>query len=299
MISMNEFELNELFNNCKPIDPLEMVNQFAVYSTFKNDVIFANNDIKNPIFCAGIVNSINQNVNNFNKNDFVGYLSFNKDLCFEISSNLIFKLSNRNDLRLIAILPYASFAMKLLRKIKPKIGQIILIIGLNFFSILLAKLIILSGSDVILLNLQEDFNDGKFFDEIDTVNFKNKEEITNLKTIKNLISNIIISETSNKIEEFLHGFNSTKILYTSKILPFDDGFTDPNYIAGIRYPYSYVRWHYQQNLKYFIRLVEKNIINIDFIKIEKLVVNSIEDIKKIINTIQRETLLFIEIKSSA
>ena len=81
------------------------------------------------------------------------------------------------------------------------------------------------------------------------------------------------------------------------MLPFDEGFTDPNYIKGIQYPYPYVRWHYRENLKYFIKLVENKIIDLKFLEIEKFTLDSIDKMNKIIANLQKESLLLFELIS--
>ena len=109
----------------KAIDPVKINNRFAIFSTYSDDPIFNNEiiSVDSQIFCAGKITNIGQNVYNFSKNDLVAYISLKQNLNIEISSNLILKLNKNRNQKLIALIPYASFAMKILREIDPKIAQ--------------------------------------------------------------------------------------------------------------------------------------------------------------------------------
>ena len=90
---MNEKDFMNFKKETSIIDPVRITNNYALYSTFKSDTFFQNNQI---IFCGGIIEDIGENVYNFYINEFVGYLSFQKELNFNISSNLILKVDEDN-----------------------------------------------------------------------------------------------------------------------------------------------------------------------------------------------------------
>ena len=60
------------------------------------------------------------------------------------------KIPNEDDNRLIFILPYALLAMNIMRRINPKLGETVLLIGENFFITLLNELLVTSGTEVFV-----------------------------------------------------------------------------------------------------------------------------------------------------
>lgn len=303
-------------NKTKLIDPIYLINRFGIFSTIKNDPLFWNNQQKNPIFCAGKIIDFEQNVFNLQKKEIVGYISYDQDLNLTLSPNLIFKIKEKNT-KLISIIPYASYAMKILRKIDPKIGENIVIIGYNFFSLLLFKLLKLSGANVFIIKFKEK-NQKKYIQKNNIGNFiiegiKHINKFLKNTKIKNIILISEINEELNVIllnnsEDFykrlnlicLYNLNNSNLkekLEINTISPFDIGYNDLNYIKGVKYPYSYIRWDYKRNLKYFIYLIENKTLNIDFLDIIKINVNSIEDIKRKINFIQEEAIFLFQIQN--
>lgn len=285
---------SKISKNFDPIDCIQVKNKWAVFSTIPNDVIFDINKINKPIFCGGIIKQINHSVYGFKKNDFVVYLSHQKTEIINLSSNLVIKLNNINQ-DISVILPYASYAMKILREINPKMGQNILIIGMNFFSILLLKIFKLAGSDPLIINL-----------DVDSTNIKKKKKphkwiINGFKEAKILLRNIkidsivIYPSLRKNLNDFLKEIKYSKVILLNEISIYDKGLLDVNYIRGIKYPYSYVRWDFKNNLSYFINLFERGILNLDFLDYKLLEVDSIKEISEIINCIQSKSLILFSI----
>jgi len=294
---MNESEIKILYKKVDKIDPVQLINQYAIYSTFFDDPIFRNNKkCTKPIFCGGKILSFKQNVYNFKVNEFVVYISCKQNLNIELSSNLIFKLSDKNNLKLVTILPYASYAMKIFRKIDPKLGQNIVIIGLNFFSILLVKLFKLSGANTFIIKLEKDLFEYKKIADINKyiINGLN-ESIDRFNNIR-IDSLILVSDLNQKINDLFTRVDLNQKIQINQISTYDKGFKDPSYIKGIKYPYSYVRWDYRENLKFFIYLVEKKIIDISFIEILNFKVSSIKDLKNSIKDFHKNVLILFEIQ---
>jgi hypothetical protein len=138
------------------IDPVQIENKYAIFSTYKNDVVFHRENINTPIFCGGIIKSISQNVYNFKINEKIGYISCKKSPDLTLSANQIVKIAINNYEKLITVLPYASYAMKILRHVNPSLNQNIAIVRVNFFSILLERLIKLSGANAFLIDSKDD-----------------------------------------------------------------------------------------------------------------------------------------------
>lgn len=289
---MNEYRISQKSKDL--IDIVKIINQFAIFSTIQNDIIFNLKNLKNPIFCGGLVKNFNKNVYNLKRVEQVGYISHEQEPVIEISSNLIVKLPEVTNFRLIAILPYASYAMKILRTVDPKLGQNILIIGSNIFSKLLTQLIRLSGAVVFILDTNDQSNINSPGSDSD------KNYIIKLEYLKNQTgkfnSVILTTKLTDQINKILNSFDSNIIYQPSEINLFDRGFNDPNYIRGVKYPYSYIRWHFQENLKFFINLIENEIITIDFLQIEKINIDSIRNIEDIIRDLQKESLYLFEMK---
>ena len=261
----------------KIIDTVELVNKYAIFSTFFDDPIFESlkESIHNPIFCCGKIVSFNNNVYNFKINDFVAYISLQFEKSIQISSNLILELSNIDDLKLIALIPYGSYAMKILRKINPKLDQLIVIVGLNFFTKLIKELLNLAGANTIILNdLEKDMN---------------KISQLSIDTL------IVLTNLDKKNQEILNTITYKTIFHLNRISFYDKGLKDNNYVRGITYPYSYIRWDFRENLKYFIYLVENKIINIDFLDILIKKVNNLEEIQNVLNSQIMNSLILFEI----
>ena len=284
-------------NKYKLINHVEIINRYATFSTEKNDVIFGIEKIKYPIFCGGFVNNFSNNIYNLKKNEFVGYLSYKNDLNIVLSSNLICKL-NYEDKNLMFILPYASYAMKILRMINPKLGNKILIIGLNFFSILLKKLMDFSGADIFIVKLENDYyNNENWTDEFQILDGMNEVFI---KLNKMPIDSLILTSNLNQIEnKSLSNLNIKKKMPLNQISIYDKGFEDLNYLRGIQYPYPYVRWDYKKNLEYFIYLVENDYVNLKFLQYIIIEVNSISMLANKFKNLEKNCLYLFKLLSES
>ena len=187
--------------------------------------------------------------------------------------------------------------MKILRKVNPKLGQNILLFGLNFFSILLFKLFTLSGANVSVIKNEEDSINYKKFENIKNHVINGfKEALNKFKNVK-IDWLILFSAKNNIINEFL-----TKITYKQKITinelsMFDKGLNDLNYIRGIKYPHAYIRWDYSRNLKYFIALIVMKKIDLSFLEISCYDVNSLRESKNIINNKNFNALILFKFQS--
>jgi len=244
------------------INPVNVRNEYAIFSTIPNDPLFHNKNFSQPIFCAGRIISFNQNVYNFKKDELVSYISHKQNLNISLSANLVFKLPNSVNLKQIAIIPYGSYAMKILREINPKLGHCYILIGLNFFSLLLEKLIKLTGAYVYIITT-EDFS-SKNRNLLDNTNIINGFSEFFDQFSNKLIESLIINNFQElNILKFQNTLKFKYKYHLKKISIFDIGYDDPNYKKGIEYPYSYIRWDYRENLKYFIYLIESEIIDLN------------------------------------
>ncbi len=272
------------------LDPVKIRNKFAVVSTFQEDPIFP---LKKPVFCSGLVKEVNQNAYNFKINELVGYISYENALEFEESSQLIFKLPKNNSFQLISILPYVSYALKILRIVNPKIGQKIVIFGLNNFSLLLLNLLKLSGALVYIILLENNKIKLKYNEDVNVI--KNIQDVINRFKDEKLdfcISNSKINKDNN---ESLKCINFNSMINLDEISIFDVGLDDPNYRNGIKYPYSYIRWDFRKNIEYFFYLIENSIINLIFLEIQKLTINTLEEITEKVSQINQDSLILFEI----
>jgi len=308
---MDELNLKNLEDKSHIIDPVTILNKYALFSTYIDDIIFIK---KEPIFCGGIIKDLGRNVYNLKLDEFVGYISPKTDLNLRLSSNLIVKLNEVNK-QLIFSLPYASYAMNILRKINPKLGQNIVVIGLNFFSLLLFKLMRLSGANIYIVNLnaypntlildekEKPFIIDKYNDYLKTISIdsliltKLNEEI--IEFVGKISSNLKV-QRAYLIEHQLNPNLKAKIkLHIDQIMKYDKGFFDPDYNKGIKYPFSYVRWDFKRNLEYYIYLVEKKIIELDFFELLEIKINSLNNLINKIKELKINSLfLFTILKKS-
>lgn len=296
---MNKSEIKIFQKNLEPIDSIQIICKYAIYSNYNNDPIFntKNFEFINSIFCCGKIYSINFNVYNYKIDDLVLFISFKQDLNIKLSSNLILKFSDINNYKLISIIPYASYAMKILRIVNPKIGQNVVIIGLSFFSILLKELFRLSGANIFIVSMEGNFNKYKELVEKDFIINGLDNALNKMKNLQ-IDSLITISEIDQKIHNLLLNLNIKKKYQLSQISIYDKGLEDPNYIKGIKYPYAYIRWDFKNNLKYFIYLVENNFIDLDFFNIQIIKVNSLDEIKDLIKKFTISNFYLFNIEKS-
>lgn len=262
-----------LINAKDIIDPVQIENKYAIFSTHKNDVVFHREDIKNPIFCGGIIKSISQNVYNFKINEKIGYISCKQEHDVTLSSNQIIKIASSNNEKLIAILPYASYALKILRLINPILNQNIVIVRDNFFSILLEKLIKLSGANVLLIESQY---------------------ITELNGVA--IDAIIYYSLTPNVIEFISKIDCKNMIDLNNISLYDTGLNDDDYLKGVKYPYSYVRWDYKRNLEYFIHLIDSKKVSLDFFKVHAIEIKLLDEMKQKANEIKENSLYLFKIE---
>ena len=106
---------------------------------------------------------------------------------------------------------------------------------------------------------------------------------------------IIASDLDNKLRKLIDTFNINHKLFLNQISIFDKGLEDEKYKKGIKYPYSYVRWDFKENLNFFLYLIEKNYINIDFLELDLITVDSIEDLNNKIKVTKKNSLILFKI----
>lgn len=250
------------------LDPVKIANKYAIFSNQPDDLLFNKDLLNKPLFCAGILREIGNEVYNYKIGDFLGYFSPNQELELEISANLTVKIPNEENHGLIFILPYALHAMNILRKINPKLGETVLLIGENFFITLLKQLFVSSGAEV----------------------FVRSKKVN--EWIPSSINIALISPGANENINFLKECKIERKYELTQFNIYDGGLDDPNYVSGIKYPYSYVRWDYKKNLEYFVNLIEKDVINLDFLDINCIEVNNLDDIYKKIDAREKNLKLF-------
>ena len=260
-----------LINAKDIIDLVQIENKYAIFSTYKNDVIFHRENINTPIFCGGIIKSINQNVYNFKISEMVGYISYKQSFDLTLSTNQIVKITTNNE-KLIAILPYASYAMKILRLVNPSLNQNIVIVKDSFFSILLERLIKLSGANVFL---------------IDSKDYSKANDIT--------IDIAIYYSSTLKMNDLLSQINCKNTIDLKNISLYDKGLEDLNYLKGVKYPYPYVRWDYKRNLEYFIDLLDSKKLLLDFFEVQFIEIIELDEIIRNNNEFKENSLILFKI----
>lgn len=274
-----------LINTNDIIDPVQIENKYAIFSTYKNDVVFHRENISTPIFCGGIIKSISQNVYNFNINENVGYISCGQSPDLTLSANQIVKIAINNNEKLIAVLPYASYAMKILRHVNPGLNQSVAIVGINFFSILLERLIKLSGANVSLI-------DSKDISKL-MLDFDKKAKKLNGASI----NTIIYDPLTPKVKEFISKINCKHNIDLNNISVYDKGLNDNNYIKGVKYPYSYIRWDFKKNLEYFIHLIDNKKVLLDFFEVHTIEISQLDEMKRKISEFKENSLILFRISN--
>lgn len=255
-------------NNNIILDLIEIDAVYAVHSTYLDDVIFSREEVINPLFTGGIVKDIDKDVFNIKPNDFVGFVSYTQNPNLRLSSNMLLPISEKENVKLFAILPYASFAMKILRIVNPSLGQTILLLGEGFFFNLLKKILDLSGVEINVLN--------------NSMNLDNLIK-RNIDVIIYLDSNAEVSEIISK----LHPKHQYEIMAISQ---YDIGLDDDAYHKGVKYPYSYIRWDFNKNLEYFINLAKRENEFLDFFEVNVIDVKNMDQMIHQINDLKENSL---------
>ena len=261
-----------MINTIDIIDPVQIENKYAIFSTYKNDVVFQRENIKNPIFCGGIIKSISQNVYNFKIKEKIGYISCKQTPDLTLSANQIVKIAMNNNEKLIAVLPYASYAMKILRQVNPSLNQNIAIVKINFFSILLERLIKLSGANVFLI-------DSKDYSKLNGV----------------AIDTMIYYSLTSKVNEFISKIDCQNVIDLKNISLYDTGLNDDDYLKGVKYPYSYVRWDFKKNLEYFIHIIDSKKVILDFFEVHVNEIKLLDEMQRKTNTFKENSLILFKI----
>jgi len=264
-----------LINTNNIIDPVQIENKYAIFSTYSDDIVFQRENINTPIFCGGIIKSISQNVYNFKINELIGYISCKQSSELTLSANQIVNIAINNNEKLIAVLPYASYAMKILRQVDPRLNQNIAIVKRNFFSILLERLIKLSGANVFLVDFDSEAN----------------------KLNEASINTIIYNELTPGENEFISKINCKDKIDLSNISLFDKGLNDSNYIKGVKYPYSYIRWDFKKNLEYFIHLIDSKKVILDFFKVQAIEISQLDEMKRKTREFTENSLILFKISN--
>ena len=262
-----------LINAKDIIDLVQIENKYAIFSTYKNDVVFHRENINTPIFCGGIVKSINNNVYNFKISENVGYISCKQSLDLTLSINQIVKITTNNE-KLIAVLPYASYAMKILRHVNPRLNQNIVIIKINCFSILLERLIKFSGANVFLI-------DSKDYSKLNGI----------------AIDTIIYYSLAPEVNEFISNINCENKIDLNNISLYDKGLNDYNYLKGVKYPYSYIRWDFKKNLEYFIHLIDNNKVLLDFFEVHIIEISQLDEMKRKTSEFKENSFILFKISN--
>jgi len=225
------------------LDPVKIANKYAIFSNQPDDLLFNKDLLDKPLYSAGVIRDIGNEVYNYKIGDFLGYFSTDQELELEISANLTVKIPNEENHKLIFILPYALYAMNILRKSNTKLGETVLLIGDNFFVTLLKKLFVSSGAEVFVAS---------------------KKDYIQLPSRVDLA---LVAPGACENTDFLKTCKIERKYEMNQFSIYEGGLDDPNYIRGIKYPYSYVRWQYNTNLYYFIELILKKKIDLDFFNI--------------------------------
>jgi len=264
-----------LINTNNIIDPVQIENRYAIFSTYSDDVVFHRENVTAPIFCGGIIKSISQKVYNFKINESIGYISCKQNSELTLSANQIVNIAINNDEKLIVELPYASYAMKILRQVDPLLNQNIAIVKRNFFSILLERLIKLSGANVILVDFDSEAN----------------------KLNEASINTIIYDSSTPEMNEIISKINCNHKIDLHSISLYDKGLNDSNYIKGVKYPYSYIRWDFKRNLEYFIHLIDSEKVILDFFEVHIIKINQMDEMKQKASKFKENSLILFKISN--
>ena len=76
---------------------------------------------------------------------------------------------------------------------------------------------------------------------------------------------------------------------------YDKGLNDNNYLKGVKYPYSYVRWDFKRNLEYFIDLIDSKKVLLDFFEVQAIQIIELNEIIRDNNEFKENSLILFKI----
>lgn len=237
--------------------------------------------------CSGKVIAIGKKVKNIRVGDLVACagvgFAFHADV-IAIPENLVARINDEKFLQESSIITTGITALQALRRTHVQIGETICIVGLNLLGHILAQLALLSGCNVITIDPDENncriannygvaqaFKGTKssFNEEIQNATAHQGADYTFIthKTPSQEILNrateitrtngsiVIMSDSQVTLNQPSHAHKELNIILSHSYGP---GHHDSKYeVDGLDYPYSYIRWTENRNIKAFVELIEQ------------------------------------------
>ena len=75
------------------------------------------------------------------------------------------------------------------------------------------------------------------------------------------------------------------------------GLNDSNYIKGVKYPYSYIRWDFKKNLEYFIHLIDSKKVILDFFEVHIIEISQLDEMKRKTSEFKENSLILFKISN--
>ena len=97
------------------------------------------------------------------------------------------------------------------------------------------------------------------------------------------------------MNEFISKINCQHKIDLNNITLYDKGLNDNNYLQGVKYPYSYVRWDFKKNLEYFIHLSDNKNVFLDFFEVHTIEITHLDEMSQKISEFKENSLILFKI----
>ena len=274
--------------------------------------------------CAGEVIEVGEGVTEFQVGDLVacagaGYANHAEIVA--VPTNLSVKLTPEANLKHAAYNTLGAIAMQGVRQADLRLGETCAVIGLGLLGQLTCLILKASGVNVIAIDVSEAAVEivlkNKVADEAHVRDTPGLAEKIILATGGNGVDAVIIAAATSSLDPINYageiarkkgkvvvlgavptGFDRDPFWYRKELelkmaCSYGPGRYDLNYEEkGIDYPFAYVRWTEKRNMEAFQQLIQKGIINIDYITTHEF---PFDDAKKAFDMVVSKSEPFIGI----
>ena len=245
--------------------------------------------------CAGIVEEVAEDILNIKVGDFVacsggGYASHAEKVL--VPENLVVKVKNKKNLLQSSSVALGAIALQGIRRASPTLGENFLVVGLGLIGQITIQILRNSGVNVYAIEPNKIFANKAKKNDFNNIYYSFDDLKKNFRNQSNnfyLFDGVIITASSEKNDILSSSFQmcrkkgrvvlvgnvglniNREDIYKKEIdflisSSYGPGRYDDNYeINGQDYPIAYVRWTLNRNMQTYIDMIDKELINFEFL----------------------------------
>lgn len=262
--------------------------------------------------CSGKVIATGKKVKNIRIGDWVACagvgFAFHADV-IAIPENLATRISDEKFLKEASVITTGVTALQALRRAHVQIGETVCIVGLNLLGHITAQLAHISGCKVIAIDPDENNcriaqsygvhttfkgTEATFFEDMQHATDQQGVDyafVTKKVSSQNMLnlaadvtrkngSIIVMGSSQITLNQEAYAKKELNVVISNSYGP---GHYDSTYEAdGIDYPYSYIRWTENRNIKAFVELIEQGKVSTKNILTDAVQINEIEKAQQLV-----------------